>query len=376
MMELPEARKREERIRLRFEPLIAALKPGGLLITTYRRGEEENLLSQAEAAKLGLRLEKRFSLIAALAATYPGQPSLPIPAIVTVFKKIAFPAVSHAPETRSEVRALLPLDTPAERRVKIVERILAPLTEANQIETDLSNLKTIPEFKAFKAAIQEAPGMANYFAPFHFDRLELNLDEGGRRARFGLSRGLELTIVSLVRDERGQHRTHIFRVKNPVTGTEKIVGYMNYSIREPDLGEARPSAPMGIDIFIPYRGGKDPELSIDSREIFEASLRMIRHFHPEIGQFELLSGGQIRDIWAPASQAEGDTVQIGDMVQNAKFYLDEGFFPEGYSAQADAALARRIKKEKVGAAELERLARLAPFWILPLGRSEVRIAAE
>jgi len=269
--------------------------------------------------------------------------------------------------SRSELRPGEAPPSPEEHRAQIVRRISEPLGK-DQLKT-LSFSPADKEFQAFRRAIKEAPGMADYFAELHFDLMDLNLHEGEKiQAEFPLGQDLTLRITSLVREPRGDHRTNILRVLNKVTGTEKIVGYVNHSIRDEKDG---PVATVGIDIFIPFRGRRDAELPFDSAAIFENSLRLIRHFNPRLSRFEVMSG-QFADIFSAALDPDGNPFRIGSELQNTVFYLKQGFYPQGHLEDADAALMKQFGGEKIPDTELQALARSAPYWELPLGRSELR----
>ncbi|MFA5142714.1 MAG: hypothetical protein WC522_00920 [Candidatus Omnitrophota bacterium] len=74
----PEGDTRSERIRARFEPITAALKPGGLIICVYKLGEEDELLTEEEMRSVGLEGTGRYY------ENLPGEAGM---AIVSVMRK-------------------------------------------------------------------------------------------------------------------------------------------------------------------------------------------------------------------------------------------------------------------------------------------------
>lgn len=274
------------------------------------------------------------------------------------------------PDARSEMRA-----DAAAARASMVDQINEPLVEENKVRY-LAIDQTLPVFRDFKKALEEAPGMKTYFSPLNLDRLDLNLNEGGVQAQFPLAGGMTLTAVSLVRDESIDARTAVLKVRS-AAGVEKIVGYLNYSTRPPEneAGETGPAVNLAFDIFTSYRSGADKDIPFSSAEVFLSALRMIRALNPDLSKFEILASGQLRDISVQVTPAEGDIIQIGSRIQNASFYLSRGFYPEGHAAEADAVLQRKISSGNAADSDYERLAGLAPFWILPVSRSEMRISA-
>lgn len=278
---------------------------------------------------------------------------------------------------RSEMRAADNLiETAVQKRDGIIRRIGTPLTQANHIKS-LSVSEVISEIDGFRATIDNDVVMNRFFDRSNLDRLELEkFDESNQRAEFDLGDNLTLTIISLVRiAERPHARTHLLKIKNNISQQEQLVGYMTYSLRPRYEDDVNPAVNIGFHIFSKFRGKKYGELPFSSRLVFEKSLQLIHHLFPDISSFEVLAQSQITDSYVRMSKYEGDVIQVGNAVQNAQFYLDNGFYPESDRSRADSVLNKRIRREAVNLLLYRQLAESSDFWILPL-RSEQRNLTE
>ena len=246
--------------------------------------------------------------------------------------------LSRSDGERSEVRSQTPGIRVEEYRDAISARIKTPLGAENQVR-ELSYDETYPVYRGLVDASEAVPGMKQFFNQTHFDRIYSELDNGGREAQFNIGNDLTLTITSLIQVD-WTFRTHIYTVENRKTGNKQIVGYLHSIISKPKPSvEAFLAANLGFDVFIPYRSKKNQEFKFNSRELFEASLRMIRHFRPRVTQYNVITAEQIHDVSVKTTvDGQSMDVQIANRIQNGKFYLDAGLYPEDHLAEADDLL--------------------------------------